>query len=226
MDDSQPRSRTVSPWQGSATIGWSSPRAKRVATHQCLPYTALQQLTERIRHDHRHRTTAVPARLADRWALSTLSARSVDTAVDALTTRIVARAAARRAAASNSEADRRAIEAAQVRRRADQHRHDSPGFAADLFAAADRHESRRIAEAGAAARAMSGALRCQTTRPQAAAGLRSGPCRRQLGRQVVRQLLEQLGVQPEFCVPGRGFEPITSANWAGVKSSPSQLRSS
>lgn len=64
----------------------------------------------------------------------------VDTAVDALTTRIAARAAARRAAASNSEADRRAIEAAQVRRRADQHRHDSPGFAADLFAAADRHD--------------------------------------------------------------------------------------
>jgi hypothetical protein len=37
------------------------------------------------------------------------------------------------------------VEAAQLRRFADQYRASDPGFAADLCAAADRHETKRIA---------------------------------------------------------------------------------
>lgn len=64
----------------------------------------------------------------------------VDTAAVAVHTRLVARNEARLAARRRHAADSALTDAAAVRALADHHRRSNPGFAADLYAAADRHE--------------------------------------------------------------------------------------
>ncbi len=64
----------------------------------------------------------------------------IDTASVAVHTRVAARHEARLTALRRHAADSAITDAAAVRRLADRHRHSNPGFASDLYAAADRHE--------------------------------------------------------------------------------------